>query len=207
MTEKRDCIRFDNEKWPGNFLHVLDPSIALPLSNEQMLRLEEVIEGLTDRQKEVLSCRAKEQLTLEKTSKKLGITRERIRQVQNIVIRKFSHRSVINWVIYGENETLTEESGIDSLGLSVRTYNCLKRKQLRTIGDVVDFFKDHTYVDIRNMGEKSYFELREKILEKVEIKLPEPDPDVIKEQSRIKSAKSAYATVRLWESYKYFGLI
>ena len=186
MSEKRDRIRFDNEKWPGNFLHVLDPSIVLPLSNEQKLRLEEVIKDLTDRQKEVLFCRAKEQLTLEKTSKKLGITRERIRQVQNKVIRKFSHKTVINWIMYGENETLTEEHGIDILGLSVRTYNCLKRKQLRTIGDVADFFKNHTYADIRNMGEKSYFELCEKMIEKVKIKLPEPDPDVIKEKSRIK---------------------
>lgn len=182
MNEKRDCIRFDNEKWPGNFLHIIDPSIVLPLSNEQTLRLEEAIEDLTDRQKEVLFCRAKEQLTLDKTSKKLGITAERARQVQNKVIRKFSHKSVINWIVYGENETLTEDSDIDSLGLSVRTYNCLKRKQLRTVGDVHNFFKNHTYVDVRNMGEKSYFELCEKMLEKVKIKLPEPDPDVIKEQ-------------------------
>ena len=54
------------------------------------------------------------------------------------------------------------EQKIDNLDLSVRSYNCLKRAGIRTIGDLLNF----TYNDlfkIRNLGRKSLKEVLDKI--------------------------------------------
>ena len=44
---------------------------------------------------------------------------------------------------------------IDKFDLSVRSYNCLYRAQLYTVGDVVKAIKDGTLKDIRNLGKRS----------------------------------------------------
>lgn len=51
---------------------------------------------------------------------------------------------------------------IENLDLTMRSYNCLKRAGIRTIGDLLNF----TYYDlikIRNLGRKSMKEILDKI--------------------------------------------
>jgi DNA-directed RNA polymerase subunit alpha len=63
-----------------------------------------------------------------------------------------------------------EESGpfegydlpIEQLDLSVRAYNCLKRSGLMTVGAVLEKSEDELLA-LRNFGEKSYLELRDKL--------------------------------------------
>jgi len=66
-----------------------------------------------------------------------------------------------------EPETTTEEesileASIDSLELSIRSMNCLKNANIRTLRDLVSR-SEKQMVEIRNFGEKSLKEVREKL--------------------------------------------
>ena len=52
---------------------------------------------------------------------------------------------------------------IEQLDLSVRAYNCLKRSGLMTVGAVLEKSEEELLA-LRNCGEKSYFELKEKLV-------------------------------------------
>ena len=52
---------------------------------------------------------------------------------------------------------------IEQLDLSVRAYNCLKRSGLMTVGAVLEKSEEELLA-LRNFGEKSYFELKDKLV-------------------------------------------
>lgn len=54
------------------------------------------------------------------------------------------------------------DARIEELDFSVRTYNCLKKAQILTIGDLVQF-AEADLMQIRNFGKKSLMEVREKL--------------------------------------------
>ncbi len=54
------------------------------------------------------------------------------------------------------------EQKIENLDLSMRTYNCLKRAGIRTIGDLLNF-SYYDLIKIRNLGRKSMKEVLDKI--------------------------------------------
>lgn len=60
------------------------------------------------------------------------------------------------------------ETPIENLDLSVRVFNSLKRTGITTVGDVLELLEkgDEAVMSIRNFGEKSLDELRQKMLEK-----------------------------------------
>ena len=60
------------------------------------------------------------------------------------------------------------ETPIENLDLSVRVFNSLKRTGITTVGDVLELLDkgDEAVMSIRNFGEKSLDELRQKMLEK-----------------------------------------
>ncbi len=60
------------------------------------------------------------------------------------------------------------ETPIENLDLSVRVFNSLKRTGITNVGDVLELLEkgDDAVMSIRNFGEKSLDELREKMLEK-----------------------------------------
>ena len=65
-----------------------------------------------------------------------------------------------------EDESLPSDYGItvEELNLSVRSYNCLKREGINTVGDLVQ--KSETeLMDIRNFGQKSIDEVKTKLAE------------------------------------------
>jgi DNA-directed RNA polymerase subunit alpha len=53
---------------------------------------------------------------------------------------------------------------IERLNLSVRSYNCLRREGIATVGDVLDRTEDEL-LSLRNFGQRSYSEVRGKIIE------------------------------------------
>ena len=70
-----------------------------------------------------------------------------------------------------ESSKLTSEmieTPIENLDLSVRVFNSLKRTGITTVGEVLDLLKkgDDAVMSIRNFGEKSLRELRQKMMEK-----------------------------------------
>ncbi len=56
------------------------------------------------------------------------------------------------------------DTPIEQLDLSVRAYNCLKRSGLMTVGAVLEKSEEELLA-LRNFGEKSYLELRDKLVE------------------------------------------
>ena len=60
-----------------------------------------------------------------------------------------------------EEESILDQS-VESLELSIRSLNCVKNAELRTIRDLVAR-SEKEMVEIRNFGEKSLREVREKL--------------------------------------------
>jgi DNA-directed RNA polymerase subunit alpha len=60
------------------------------------------------------------------------------------------------------------ETPVEALDLSVRVFNSLKRTGITTVGDVLDLLEkgEQAVMSIRNFGEKSLDELRDKMREK-----------------------------------------
>ena len=54
------------------------------------------------------------------------------------------------------------ETPIETLELSQRTYNCLKRSQITKVGQVMQMSEDEL-LSLRNFGQKSLEELRERL--------------------------------------------
>jgi DNA-directed RNA polymerase subunit alpha len=65
-----------------------------------------------------------------------------------------------------EDESLPSDYGItvEELNLSVRSYNCLKREGINTVGDLVQK-SEAELMDIRNFGQKSIDEVKTKLAE------------------------------------------
>ena len=65
------------------------------------------------------------------------------------------------------------QTPIERLDLSPRTLNCLKRAHLTKVGEILEM-SDEELIKIRNFGEKSLTELREKLAERgIVVSLPE----------------------------------
>ena len=56
------------------------------------------------------------------------------------------------------------ETSIDEIEFSVRSSNALKRTGLMTVGDVIDAIADERLMQVRNLGRKSYNEIKTRIL-------------------------------------------
>ena len=71
------------------------------------------------------------------------------------------------------------ETPIEQLDLSVRVFNSLKRTGVTTVGEVLDMLArgEDTMLAIRNFGDKSLEELRDKLREKGHLKDTEGKPD------------------------------
>lgn len=78
----------------------------------------------------------------------------------------FSNRPGSGFVDFGDEVaaggTQAPDARIEELDFSVRTYNCLKKANILTIGDLVQY-SEADLMNIRNFGKKSLTEVREKL--------------------------------------------
>lgn len=114
-------------------------------------RLRYIIDAAFDDQsKKIIECRFKKQWTLQATADSLGLTRERVRQLEEKAIREF-HRPLYSQILrYGQlkaelDESVSQTITIDDMHLSVRIYNALKRAGYNTLDDI----KKLTYDDLK----------------------------------------------------------
>lgn len=56
---------------------------------------------------------------------------------------------------------ITRNDQISELPLSKRLYNCLRRSRIQTIGEMVDYPKEHNWMTVPNMGAKSIDEVNQ----------------------------------------------
>lgn len=149
---------------------------------------------LTERELIVLRLRFERKMTLEEIGRKINANRERVRQIEAKALRRLKHpinleqMRVIYYSDYLEklNELqllkkeiellkspeLTknvksleiEQIEIEALDLSVRSYNCLVRAGIKTLGDIKCFVdQDGDFKKMRNLGNRSCKEILEKL--------------------------------------------
>ena len=146
-------------------------------------KIEEDLSNLTEREREVLKMRSglyyNKPYTLEEVGKELGVTRERIRQIEAKAIRKIYYywqrkkrlqefnqaNEISKEVITEAKKTKVNNMPIEVLDLSVRSYNCLKRANINTVGELT-LKTEKELMRIRNLGRKSLKEIIQKLEER-----------------------------------------
>lgn len=73
---------------------------------------------------------------------------------------------------YQEDEDPTSQIPIEELQLSVRAYNCLKRAQINSVADLLDYTQEDL-LEIKNFGQKSADEVIEALRKRLGITLPQ----------------------------------
>lgn len=101
--------------------------------------------------------------------------KEAISQSSNILTNLFSPLKNINFKSE-ENHDLQEDSKInqiliEELQLSVRAYNCLKRAQIHSVADLLDYSQEDL-LEIKNFGQKSAEEVIDALKKRLGINLP-----------------------------------
>lgn len=166
-----------------------------------------VLTTLTEKEQRVIAYRYKEKLALEESGKREGVTRERIRQIQQKALRKMRNPSRSNILRFGIKETerkkeeerkafeaqaISEkgrlkrlyeqgvEIGIEDLDLSVRAYNCLARANVYTFSDLLKMSSNEIY-SLHQCGRKTTEEICYKVREKIGVEL---DGETPKETSK-----------------------
>lgn len=101
--------------------------------------------------------------------------KEAISQSSHILTNLFNPLKNINFKSE-ENQELQEESKInqiliEELQLSVRAYNCLKRAQIHSVADLLDYSQEDL-LEIKNFGQKSAEEVIDALKKRLGINLP-----------------------------------
>lgn len=78
------------------------------------------------------------------------------------------------------------EIPIEDLELSVRAFNCLKRAGITKVGQVLEM-SEQELLNVRNFGQKSLDELRQRLVARGYIVAPTPSPDASGEQDNAES--------------------
>ena len=158
------------------------------LDSDRIAGIEYVLNTLYPREAEVIKIRylSVPTLTLEQTGKRLGLSRERVRQIESKAMRKLRHNSRYVYIKFGYNGTIermeqrrkererelaarrklaetnpvayAKSIKINDLQMSVRLYNCLVRADIQTLGDIKSMEQLRS---IRNMGTKTIDEAQE----------------------------------------------
>ena len=71
---------------------------------------------------------------------------------------------------FQEDEDPTSQIPIEELQLSVRAYNCLKRAQINSVSDLLDYTQEDL-LEIKNFGQKSADEVIEALQQRLGITL------------------------------------
>lgn len=162
-----------------------DPEKESPYYSPRQMR-EEMARMLSEREFRVISLRYDEGLSLEEVGKILGVTRERVRQVESHAIqklraRKDHFRMIPEYrVAYLERQVKSlqlqiancnvdtkeksEDVPIEDLDLSVRSYNCLRNAGISTLAQLSQK-KESEVLKMHNLGKKSFLEIRKKMTE------------------------------------------
>lgn len=104
---------------------------------------------------------------------------EALSQAANILVDLFTPLKDINLQALDRpdnySEDPTSQIPIEELQLSVRAYNCLKRAQINSVADLLDYTQEDL-LEIKNFGQKSAEEVIEALQKRLGITLPQEKP-------------------------------
>ncbi len=120
------------------------------------------VEQMTDRDRLILDVETDGSITAREAVASAGSTLSEL-------VNLFNELAESQGIAIGPAEDESEQSGelattIEELNLSVRSYNCLKREGINTVGDLVQR-SEQELMDIRNFGQKSIDEVKAKLEE------------------------------------------
>ena len=165
--------------YPDNLLYdIFGGEWEFPRPGDFDGSLEYVLHTLTERERRILDFRYKGGLTFEAIGKRECVTRERTRQIHAKALRKLRHPDRLNYLKHGVSGVIArktesareaalaslpkqdkpEDITLEELGLSVRSYNCLKRAGMNTLRDVSEMTFDEL-CHVRNLGKHSIDEI------------------------------------------------
>ena len=157
--------------FPQNLLD----AIAIPDAPEEWPKdivpvLYYIAYSYSPRDADVLFSVFRDNHTYKEAHEKYGLSRERCRQVIIGVLKFMRRPACVNLMRKGFNvdfeaATITLDSPIDDLFLSVRSYNCLKRAGVKTVKDILELGSEGLH-RIRNLGERCYEEITSKVASK-----------------------------------------
>ncbi len=100
---------------------------------------------------------------------------EAISQAANILVDLFNPLKEITFEPTADDDYPDEDPAnqipIEELQLSVRAYNCLKRAQINSVADLLDYSQEDL-LEIKNFGQKSAEEVVEALQQRLGITLP-----------------------------------
>lgn len=101
--------------------------------------------------------------------------KEAISQSANIITELFTPLKTINFKsdndLDSHEESKINQILIEELQLSVRAYNCLKRAQIHSVADLLDYSQEDL-LEIKNFGQKSAEEVIDALKKRLGINLP-----------------------------------
>ncbi len=164
ISEGRGYNTADNNKWPNQPIGVIPiDSIFTPINKVNYSVDNTRVGQFTDYDKLTLEVWTDGTLTAD-----AGLS-----QASDILIDHLSLFLDLNEVernpSFGETEEVEEhdqvlDTAIEDMDFSVRTYNCLKRASINTIGDLV-IRTQEDMMKVRNLGKKSLEEVEQKLEE------------------------------------------
>ena len=118
----------------------------------------------------------KDQLILEIWTNGSITPQEALSQAAGLLVELFNPLKDITLgpmtVDYDNDEDPTSQIPIEELQLSVRAYNCLKRAQINSVADLLDYSQEDL-LEIKNFGQKSAEEVIEALQRRLGITLPQ----------------------------------
>lgn len=119
---------------------------------------------------------AKERLIMEITTNGSVTPQEALSKAANILVGLFAPlenaASMPSRPETPDEQDETKQIHIEELQLSVRAYNCLKRAQINTVADLLDYTQEDL-LEIKNFGQKSAEEVIEALKRHLGLTLPE----------------------------------
>ncbi len=119
----------------------------------------------------------KDRLTLEIATNGSISPKEALSQAADILVNLFNPLKDLNEIDTVSPDLSDEinpesQTPIEELQLSVRAYNCLKRAQINTVADLLDYSQEDL-LEIKNFGQKSAEEVIEALQKRLGITLPQ----------------------------------
>lgn len=160
--------------WPYNLMYDTCGEIAF-FSKDHEAGLNEALSRLSSEERDVIISRYKNGISLREIGDKYGVTRERIRQIEEKTVKKLSVCGTMDLILYGAKEAENRKKEamlnkrkasvriipLEKAGLSNRSYHALIKAGADTVGDLIDIAEKREAGAIPYIGTKSEAEIYE----------------------------------------------
>jgi len=179
-NKKTKCLK---EPYPKNLLLTIQVTSVHEfelqtdnITDDMLAGLEYAISTLTEREKTILRMRYQERCSYREIGEAEGVTLERIRTLDDKLLRKLRVPKCLGCIKYGlrgyadlidkkaaeekKKEPEKMDMLLETLDLSVRCFNCLKVRGCDTVRDVARMTEEEI-IKTKNLGRRSMIEIAE----------------------------------------------